>query len=672
MSITVGVDMGHCNDAVTVIIWENGANHARQLYLTANSDYIINTEITLTNQQMEALSGKAVTKALLDTIGPFGIGDRAVREPEDGEYFVYFKRPPEKFDSPCGNTETAKRTGLTYGRLMAIFLYQLVKNMRMYNSHIDLSEIVLQVGCPSTDKWTSEKNRRAYGQLIAKATGVPQVEVIPESRAAMFSSVERGKQAFSAADGVLVFDFGSSTTDCTYMLQGKKIIEFSWDLGASAIEQQMMMRAYRECREKNRESSIQCIHGRTSENLRILRKAKEEYYNGNGQKVYPVFIDRQGNEYDQRLVVNREVMESIVEAEPIECECDSKTIQTGSWKTLCRKFYEEAHRRLKDENLPCKAIILTGGASQMEFIRNLCKEVFQDFVAKGMKVYQDQNPALSVSTGLGWVGVADENYEKCLEEAKREMRNSQSGDFSKLKKLISNNLYPVITKVVNEVTERWAGSTVDSSAKDLQNQIEGKMKSVPVRTEIDREVQKAIDVWKDGFKSDIQKAVNHQAEKLFSREVAQGVILSDKVWANLEASQLAVNVDVGSMVQQLNLGSTLNKVISNAVALAVAIAVIIALAPFIPFFNIPAGGIAYLFASSMISDEDMEKKRDQKMRKKIQDEMKKALKKDNTIEKITSDVEKALEECEKQANGIMEETLRQALDIMALRRFDKE
>ena len=110
MSITVGVDMGHCNDAVTVIIWENGVNHARQLYLTANSDYIINTEITLTNQQMEALSGKAVTKALLDTIGPFGIGDRAVREPEDGEYFVYFKRPPEKFDSPCGNTETAKRT----------------------------------------------------------------------------------------------------------------------------------------------------------------------------------------------------------------------------------------------------------------------------------------------------------------------------------------------------------------------------------------------------------------------------------------------------------------------------------------------------------------------------------------------------------------------------------
>lgn len=669
----IGMDIGHCDDTATIITWSQGKNESKRLQMDQNNNMVISSQITLTFDQMRKIQGKEMTKKLLDSLGDIGIGDRARRNPKDGEYFVYFKCPPEKFDVPYGTTDTAKATGLTRGRLMAIFTYQAFNNLLKYNNELEdkeLTEMILMVGCPTTEKWTDDKNLNSYAGMIQQATGVSRVVIIPESRAAMFSSVERSHSRFSASDGVLVFDFGSSTADCTYMLLGRKIAEFSWDMGASMIEEQMMTAGYKQCK---------ALHGRDAKNLLlvspmtadllgVLRKTKEEYYQGNDKKAVCTFIDTDGREFDVTLKVNDALMTDITCHTDVECECDSKTVITCSWQSMCKRFYQEAKSRLDQEKLPCRTIILTGGASRMDFIVPLCKEVFSEEVSRGTKIFQDSNPSYSVSNGLGWAGAADERYDKCLMDAKTDMKNGGAGSFSMLEEAVSSQLREQVFKVIKQCSQQWADSVQDCSVNDLQSMIQQRIETGDGKTDISKSLQSAIDIWREGFKKEIQTVVNKQSEKLFSQEVAQGLIISNNVWGNLQATNLDINIDVEKMLKNLSLGGKLNEVLSNVVMYSVAAAVALAFAV-LPVLNVILGIIAGVIAGALVSDEDMEKKRSQDERKKINNQMDKVLAQKEIVSQFNNSVSEAMADCKEDADRITEETLRCAFDIITLRRF---
>lgn len=671
--IVIGMDIGHCETTSVIITQVEGKNEAKSLQMDGNHNMVITSQITLSSEQMYKIQGQELTKELLDSLGDIRIGAHVQYNPKDGEYFIYFKCPPEKFDDLYGTTHAAKDTGLSRGNLMALFTYQAFKNVMKNNNELaerDLSEILLMVGCPTTEKWTDQENLDAYARLIQSVTRVSKVVIIPESRAAMFSSVEKGSSRFSAADGVLVFDFGSSTADCTYMLLGRKIMEFSWSLGASMVEEQMMWTAYERCKIMYGDSAkkLQLMSPATAQMLSILRKAKEEYYRGIESKVVCTFMDTAGTEFDILLKVDEGLMETAVCGRQSQCECDSKSVITGSWQSLCKRFYEEARRTLTQEGLPCKTVILTGGASRMDFIGSLCKEVFRDELSQGTKVFQDHNPSYSVSTGLGWVGTADERYGKCLEEAAADMKSSSLGSFESLEAAVSLQLQEPVFNTIKKCSKKWANSLTDRSVEDLQNMIQNELAGEGGRNEINQKLQSAIDVWRGEFKTGIQTVVNKQAELLFSQEVAQGLIISDHVWENLNAADLDISIDVKKVLGSLELGGKLNKILSNVVMYAVAIAVM-AMLSMVPVLNVIAGIIAGAIAGALVTDEDMRKIRTKKEREQIDAQMDKVLKGKDIVEGFEKNVKEAMADCREDSDRVTENTLKCAFDIITLRRF---
>ncbi len=664
----IGIDVGHCETAASTVERKGDNNESVRLVMDGNNNVVIPSAITLSYDQMKKMQGKEITHSLLKTLGEIKIGNSAPRIPKDGEYFVYFKCSPGKFDSPCGGSKVAKETGLTHGKVMAAYIYQVFKNILRYNDVFEAShsaDIHLLVGCPATEKWTSDKNCNSYAAMIKKATGAAYVRIIPESRAAMFSSIEKSRNRFSAVEGVMVFDFGSSTADYTYMLLGRKIDEYSWDLGASLIEQQMMLNAYEQCKKANGDetNNLQLMSMETTGMLTSLRKAKEEYYMGDENKTVCTFFDSKGKDFDITLRSNEQFMNDVTGLSEMECECDSKTMATGSWQALCKKFLLTAKKRLDLEKLPCKAIILTGGASRMHFIDTLCKEVFKD-----MKIFKDENPSFSVSNGLGWVAVADERYEACLSEAKEDLKCSNKGNFLSLEKAIQRRLRPYIFNQIKICSQDWADRSTDASANELSEQIQRKINSEKGKAEITKLVQEEINLWKENFKEEVERVVNKQAGKLFSQEVAQGLILSDEVWENLKGSNISFDIDIEKILMELNISGLLNRVIQQITYWVVAIAVAAALS-FIPVVNVIIGMLTATVAQALVSDEDRDKKRSEKERKKINKEVDKIFKKDEVIQSIDMGISNAMEPCKKDFEEVVGQILKVAFDIITLRRF---
>lgn len=100
--------------------------------------------------------------------------------------------------------------------------------------HWKKEEVLLVVGCPASVIWKGKERRREYEELISETTGISNVMVTEESRAAVYSlfEIDNLSAKINLQAGVLVLDFGSSTADATYVLPGKKAIHISWGTGS--------------------------------------------------------------------------------------------------------------------------------------------------------------------------------------------------------------------------------------------------------------------------------------------------------------------------------------------------------------------------------------------------------------------------------------------------------
>lgn len=241
----IGLDLGHCDITSSTPQYDRGKFTGMcNLFLDGNKNTIIRAEVEY-----------------------------------HSETFNYFKKSPKHFDEEVKGDENA----VSRRELISLLSSKIIEGIKEYNTNIRSGEdIMLIVGCPSSPEWTSEKNRKEYADLIQKATGVAKVRVVPESRAAMFSALADGKgRMISACDGAVVYDFGSSTADCTFMKTGDDCIEMSWNLGAREIERALCRLM---CREAEREAGEKGVELKSLNNYakmeRKLRAAKEAYFNG--------------------------------------------------------------------------------------------------------------------------------------------------------------------------------------------------------------------------------------------------------------------------------------------------------------------------------------------------------------------------------------------------------
>ena len=396
--------------------------------------------------------------AVAETGGRVLVGKDAYsgRNPEGLK--VAFKSPQLK------SSETRRPTKL--------FVQRIVELLTEERKITGGAESLFVVGCPSGWKGAV---RRDYEALLREA-GMQQVRVVAESRAAFLAARESLDIPLADLEGsVLIIDIGSSTTDFTYVVhKEEKPIDFgSNELGAGILDKIILERSLnaelRELFEEYPQYRDQC--------LLFSREVKEDYFNSDITEETPADIFKRVSE--KRISFDVEIgdvdMKEILSTPIFDyLQHPDKELREFDWPSVFRKELQQA--REKTANNPPRMILLTGGASQMDFILKCCKEVFPD-----AKIEMGAEPQFAIARGLAWAGRQDDKVEKFRKDIKYVFESGQlqkAIQTDSLKKLIDgivNFLVPELERVILSAFRDWRNGAI-STLNRMESATESRIK----------------------------------------------------------------------------------------------------------------------------------------------------------------------------------------------------
>ena len=310
------------------------------------------------------------------------------------------------------------------------------------------------VGCPSG--W-SKRDRQDY-QTICKAAGIPRLSVVPESRAAFMQAKEAGKLDYDKLkSAVLIIDIGSSTTDFTLV---KSLHEIPLDFGSNTLGAFLIDRAIFERTVANYEDTallkwvFEEYPHHKSRCLLASRKAKEDYFSNEQVYSHPQSFARGFESINEQIYfipqVNKTVMTEILN-QPLT-ELDGK-----SWIESFRESVIEAKETLGKQGITPKVILMTGGASRMQFTRQICEDIFPE---PATQVRPDPEPERCIALGLARVG----RWDLRAEAFKKEV--DQRFDSEKLKSIIERHIPELIELLIKPLSQGLIDNAVKPSLQD--------------------------------------------------------------------------------------------------------------------------------------------------------------------------------------------------------------
>lgn len=424
-------------------------------------------ETAVTKANMGATTQPAVLKvqgqapmvtAVAETKGTVLVGEDAYRGRNPEGLNVAFKSPLLK------DHETRRPTKL--------FVQRIVEMLTEERKIAGGAESLFVVGCPSG--WRGAV-RRDYEALLQEA-GMQQVRVVAESRAAFLAARESLDIPLDDLEGsVLIIDIGSSTTDFTYVVhREEKPIDFgSNELGAGILDKIILERSLnaelRELFEEYPQYRDQC--------LLFSREVKEDYFNSDITKETAAEIFKRVSE--KRIPFDVEIgdvdMKEILSTPIFDyLQHSDEELRGFDWPSVFRKELQQAREKTAD-NLP-QMVLLTGGASQMDFVLKYCKEVFPN-----AKVEMGAEPQFSIARGLAWAGRQDDKVEKFRKDIEYVF---ESGELQKviqtdsLKKLIDgivNFLVPELERVILSAFRDWRNGVI-STLNGMESATESRIK----------------------------------------------------------------------------------------------------------------------------------------------------------------------------------------------------
>jgi len=449
------------------------------------------------------------------------------------DVILYFKTAPgEWYDE---NGDPVLQEGHAVRDIMRDFLRECMKNVLKYNTDNIRpdDELMVIVGAPSSSKWHSPASKAAYRKMIQEAVCVHNVDVVPESRAAIFSAYRQNTISGAKGDasrGIAVLDLGSLTADFTYMRTATNMIERSWVLGAHEIERMMMRHILRHYGLTENDVGA-CQRGRL---YQMLREQKEMYYSGTlkakkatlevdeldeaGRPV--IYINKKGVEVHKIRYLMfpfededwDDFMDSVVSAPenrfPVSGE--GKWIHDYTWKEACRAFMEAMRDMLTERNLSCSMVVLTGGASKMHFVQQIAAEVF------GENGYCVENePSFTVARGLCITGEYDKQLKDYIsqylpqvcEKVHETYLQANAEMAKKLGEKLSTFMYGFLQ------TQTEADTTIGALEKSCKDYIEANEEALNgmIKPVMDEQIDSIID---EMLKSVMEKATT-VSQKLY-------------------------------------------------------------------------------------------------------------------------------------------------------------
>ena len=481
----------------------------------------------------------------------------------DCPFYIGFKRKPERLLSG----ECYPGDNKTYRELVQIFIRKAIECVRKAekdNPKVDITgNGILAIGCPSSEEWLAYA--KEYAQIITE--GIQEcglnltVIIMPESRASILKVYHQnindkyqGKGLKEILQrGAVVFDFGSSTLDVTFVNFNTNIM---WDdsipLGASLIEEMMLDKTL----ENNGRKEDDLTN--VSQSKLSIRQAKENYFS-TSEKV-KLYLNTKDDD-DIRLVVNEAFVKSCVNA--IQTGYNSKIGPVvGTWEQLACQFMKTSKKTWQEKNDAKEfdgVIMLTGGASNMKFIKELATNIFPN-----AKNISDDDPSYCVSRGLIYALNTDLLstilFEKILEEIKRVL--PQQIDY--FRDTTGKNLSVFIYEHLKTAMENWVtngdgvtfNQMVKDTSNDLMTQCYSKIELI-IRNSLDEFI---TDNKKGALRSTVAKIVMDTYEEMFPGKItAENMIfqIPTDFWENDQLNSNTIDIGTDAIISTLDLDSAL-------------------------------------------------------------------------------------------------------------------
>lgn len=394
----IGIDFGHGETSACFY------NLKKKVDATERKDVTTDLDVTPGNKVVYSAVA-IVPQEGRDTIS---IGQAAVNNAAFAKKFrVAFKKRPSQM---VGDDR----------ELMRAFMKGVYESILSQHPDYKTRDHRVVIARPSNDRlWKSEEFEYIK---IAEEAGLPVCGIQNESRAAYFRARTQSdsKIDHELAKGVLIVDFGSSTIDFTYLnKQLTKPIDDGCDLGASEVERVLMQYAL-DNPEDDKMAKFKELYGHDRKSIAYnqmnfaFRQAKEQFY-GKDLPFFSVNVDMTIMTSAETEHISGHTGVTLLKTKVREILEDEKYgAYINKVKSAVEKFKT---KKLKD--YPVSLVYLTGGASRMDFVRNIFMEVFK---LNNNQVLKDENPSLIVSEGVASLTAADYSVKDQEQQLRRKAR----------------------------------------------------------------------------------------------------------------------------------------------------------------------------------------------------------------------------------------------------------
>ena len=389
------------------------------------------------------------------------------------------------------------------------------------NNDLRNKSILYFVACPSG--WTTEQ-RDEYLRFFTDYCKLPIAGVIEESRAAYV--VARRKlydkdpnlSRFGKATAVL--DLGSSTLDIT--MHSDRSYSDGFEIGACKIEE-MLLQYFLDTDDDFRE-----MYGRYSQMeescsdqiLFLLRKAKEEYYNRVRNGATNEIMLRCQVDWDELSSDEISGISTLrIKGSDMEALLESHGQEPKKYKDiLCDdiKGFIRQHGNVD-------AVVLTGGASQMDFYQNMvidCYGLDED------RCIVDRFPSYSISQGTAIMGYLDtKNPVKNGDEVPEGLQNLINSIPNLIKDAVILSSVNVYKTELKKVVDEWEQMSSNRTLKALYDSFSTLLAS-----------------WDEHY-AEISMAVNQQVEESLSVEVSDSLGQLMRLYFGFNMQLEPINLD---------------------------------------------------------------------------------------------------------------------------------
>ncbi len=413
------------------------------------------------SQKLEVVTGYKVIPSVVGTENETPIvGKRALTDPE-------VIQPRQQFKSPDISKPEV-------GGPLRSFVSGVMKSLRSNNSTVLFDSTTLIVfGHPSA--WSNEQ-RLSYGRLLKGQISGPQFMLVPESRAAFLTMREEKElNQNDIHEPILIVDFGSSTTDFTFvhdLRPGELPIGKQYPLGASRIEQQLVQRALSTSPHRAKiEAWWKQAPSDYHRTVFKFREAKEDFFKEEAiwRKGRPMEVIGPSYRISDTSKIRLEID---LTAEDFDAAITTPLSELGdppiSWRgRLCTDLGEASRTLHGKYGIQPKIVILTGGAARMNFVQEVAREVFSQSAVR-----KAPEPEYAISVGLAHAGSTRYRTQEFLNEIETLVNSGQARD------TISEQMDAFAQAVAHAVADRATERFIIPEFLAWHNSGQGKLKDI--------------------------------------------------------------------------------------------------------------------------------------------------------------------------------------------------